>query len=68
MNVAHAEDMDDVMIGACAISGDHEGTVASGYDVFACCLYCEHDVRNAYALMARRCILLDMYILRMFCI
>lgn len=68
VNVAHTEDMDDVMIGARVICWDREGTVASGYGMFACCLYCERDVRNAYASMPRCCILVDMYILRMFCI
>lgn len=68
VNVAHTEDMDDVMIGARVICWDHKGTAASGYNMFACCLYCECDVRNAYASMARCCILVDMYILRMFCI
>lgn len=66
MNVAHADDMNDVMIGTRVVCWDHEGTVASGYDMLACCLYCERVVRNAYASMARCCILVDMSILRMF--
>lgn len=45
VNVAHTEDMDDVMIGARVICWDREGTVASGYGMFACCLYCERDAQ-----------------------
>lgn len=67
MNMAHTEDMDDVMIGACAICWDHECTVVSGYDAFACCLHCERDVRTVYALMARCCMVVDlMYIVKNF--
>lgn len=67
MNVAHTEDMDDVMTGTCAICRDHECTVASGYDAFPCCPHCECDVRTAYALMARCCMVVDlMYIVKIF--
>lgn len=39
--MAHTEDMDDVMIGACVICWDREGTVASGYTV---CLHAAFTV------------------------
>lgn len=60
MNVALTEDVGDVMIGARAVWWDHECTVTSGYDTFACCLYCERDVRTTYALMARCCTVVDL--------
>lgn len=44
------------MIGACAMSRDIECTMAFGCDTFACCLYCERNVRNAYESMVRCCI------------
>lgn len=64
MNVAHTEDVGDVMIGAHALCWDHECTAVSGYDTFACCLYCECDVRTTYVLMARCCTVVDLMSVR----